>query len=178
MRQVAPGDVLVVRTPAGGFWARVASVLIRLGAGLELKPNQVDHVAIVHHVDADGVTWVVEGRPGGVGWAVASEYDNPYLVTNADESKTDAQRQRICELARGLLGVAYDWTAIAVDGLEALHLTHLWGDDSWGPKPPAHVVCSTLADYAYTEVGLKHPGNGRRTTPADWAALFITYGWR
>lgn len=174
---VAPGDVVVVRTPSLSWWDRWASFLIRFGAALRDEPNLCNHVAIVHHADpVTGDVWLIEARPGGVGWATLASYDNKYLVSNWAEMKTDEQRQAVCDAAVGMLGVRYDWNAILGDAEEALHLAALWRGWSSGGAP-AHVVCSSLADWLYGKVGLAHPGNGRLTTPGDWYELFLTKGW-
>lgn len=175
--KLQPGDVVAVRSTSRNFWQRLFARLIRFGAALEDKANLVNHIVIVHHRDAAGVLWGIEGRPGGVGWVDLAEYDNKYLASNTAEPKSANQREDICGYAMGLLGVAYDWLAIGVDATTAAHLTELWGDREWGDRPPAHVVCSSLADYVYDRVGLAHPGNGRYTTPADWYELFLTNGW-
>jgi hypothetical protein len=179
-----PGDVIVVRTPDHGFWDRLTSRLIRLGAGIEDKPDMENHVAIVHHTDASGTKWVIEARPGGVGWADIREYDNPYTISNAAQEKADSQRAAICAAAEGMLKVSYDWGAIIHDGLRILHLVSLWADKSWdNGKPPAHVVCSSLASYIYEECGLAYPElkggvkSIRFTMPADWAEWIIKQGW-
>lgn len=186
-RDLLPGDVVVVRTPDHNFWDRVAAALIRFGAALEGRANLDNHVAIVHHRDDAGILWGIEGRPGGVGWVDLSTYDNRYLWSNAPEPKTDDQRHLICDTATAMLGVGYDWTAILDDGLEALRLEGLWRlhDEAWHLDPawytgasPAHVVCSSLADYLYGKAGLAHPGRERLTTPADWLELMLAKGWR
>lgn len=177
-RGLKPGDVIVVRTPDHGFWDKLASRLIRFGAGIEDKPDMENHVAIVHHTDAAGTTWVVEARPGGVGWADIQEYDNPYTISNAAQEKADSQRQQICDAAAAMLKVGYDWSAIIEDSLQALHMSELWHSHQWaGGKPPAHVVCSSLADYVYHKIGLASPGEGRFTLPGDWAKFIIEQGW-
>lgn len=177
MRPLAPGDVILVRTPQLNWFQRMIGRLIRLGAALEDKPNLVNHVAIVWGTDQMGVQWCIEAQAGGVSWGLTSAYDNQYMISNADESKDDEQRAAIVAAAVGMLGISYDWEAIGVDALEALHLSSLWRMRQWGDKPPAHVVCSSLADYVYAKVGLLHPGDGRLTTPADWYELFLAHGW-
>src|SRR6266567_4733272 len=94
-----PGDVLVVRTKARWGW------LIRLGAALSGKPNLQDHVAIVHHQDANGTLWCIAGSPGGVAWQDARHYlASPWTMTNAAQPKADAQRYAICDGAIAMIG--------------------------------------------------------------------------
>lgn len=168
---IAPGDLLVTRSQGtGGF-------LIRLGAALRDRPNMVNHVAIVHHTDANGVTWCIEGRPGGVGWRDASDYlRSPYTVTNASQHKSPAQRVRVANGAVALLGTPYDWEAIAQDAAGAFGLDHVW-QLRWGGTVPGHVVCSSLAAWLYADANLGHPSGDREVTPADWLALWIERDW-
>lgn len=167
-----PGDVLVCRTNDTG------GELIRLGAALKDKPNLDNHVALVHHRDPAGNLWVLEARPGGVGWEVASKYDNPYLLTNVEQPKTDTQRRQVCALAVGMLRVGYDWAAIGMDAAQALHLDGLWRVKDFGDEPPAHVVCSSLVWWLYRQAGLAVPPvPGRTVTPADFADWILRRGW-
>lgn len=174
---LGPGDVLVVRTPDRRCWDRAASYLIRLGAALRDRPNLDNHVAVYHHTDAAGTPWGIEGRPGGVGWVDLRQYDNPWLLTNAAQPKTDAQRHLVCQAAVGLLGVGYDWAAIGMDTADALGLDHLWRvAEDWGAKPPGHVVCSSLAAWAYQHADLdRPPGRMMTTTPGDWSEFILTH---
>lgn len=172
-----PGDIIVVRTPDKGFWTKLADRLIRFGAALKDQSDLENHVVVYHHCDSNGTMWGIEGRPGGVGWVDVSRYANPYALSNAVQPKTPEQRALICKASEGLLGVEYDWTAIGLDTLQSLSLINLWKNRGWGDKPPAHVVCSSLADYIYRKVGLDSPGLGRFTTPAGWAEFIINQGW-
>jgi hypothetical protein len=170
---LAPGDVMVVRT--GGGWA---ARLIRFSAALEDKPNLDNHVAVVHHTDAAGTPWAIEGRPGGVGWVDARRYDNPYLLTNTGQPKTTEQRERVCALTVGLLGTPYDWSGIVADAMAAVGAPLLWRTRAFGSAPPAHVVCSSLAAWAYRQAGLAEPGVATRAvTPADWADFILGREW-
>lgn len=167
-----PGDILCTRN-ATGFAAR----MIRLGAALRDRPNTVNHVVIAHHVDAAGTLWGIEGRPGGVGWVDCRHYlKGAYTLDNREQPKTDAQRQAVCHAANGLLGTPYDWVGIAADGMDAIHAPDLWAQD-WPKCPPAHVVCSSLADWVYEHVGLASPQPDRTCTPGDWAAFIAEKGW-
>src|SRR5690242_20152365 len=66
---VLPGDILAVNTGM-----HFGSRMIRFGAAVrelvtgKAEPDFVNHIAFVHHIDAHGVPWGLEGRPGGVGW--------------------------------------------------------------------------------------------------------------
>lgn len=165
------GDVLVVR---GTDWA---SRLIRLGAALMDEPNLDNHVAVVHHRDANGVWWVVEGRPGGVGWADAHNYlASKYTTNNVGQAKTEAQREQIATVAQGMLGTPYDWSGIVADAMKAVGVQDIWCQDWKGQGPPGHVVCSSLAAWIYQQTGLSFPTihDTRMTTPADWEAFILT----
>jgi hypothetical protein len=168
------GDVLCVR---GTDWA---ARLIRLGAALLDEPNLDNHVAIVHHQDASGTWWAVEGRPGGVGWADAANYlKSPWTVNNGAQAKTDAQRTQVAHVAEGVLGAPYDWTGIVADAMEAIHAPDFWAQNWEGQGPPAHFVCSSLAAWVYENVGLARPTfhEPRLTTPADWDQFIVTGGY-
>lgn len=164
-----PGDVLATRTP--GAWP---DTMIRLGSALLDKPNLSNHVAVVHHWDASGTLWVIEGRPGGVGWRNASDYlSSRWTLSNVAQPKTDAQRKVITDGAVAILGMPYDWAAIIGDGLDDLHL--------WSPvhgQVQGHAVCSAVAALLYDKAALARPaGDERRIQPADWAEFVVTQGW-
>lgn len=169
------GDVLCTRNPKG--WP---ARLIRLGAALLDRPNTVNHVIVVHHRDKAGTWWGVEGRPGGVGWVdLTHALKGRYTLDNRLQPKTAVQRAAIADAAKGLLGTPYDWAGIALDGMEAIGADALWASTLDG-EAPAHVVCSTLADWAYDYVGLPSPGArfDRTVTPGDWAAFITEEAWR
>ena len=139
-----PGDVLVTRSNS------VFGALIRLGAALKDQPNLSNHVAVIHHTDKTGTVWVIEGRPGGVGWRDARDYlASRWTITNADQPKTAAQRSLVAQAVHAALGTPYDWAGIERDAAEALRLPDLWAE-KWDGKVPAHVVCSSLAAWART----------------------------
>ena len=171
--EVLPGDVLAVRS--GGL----AAIAIRLGAALRGAPNLDNHIAIMHHTDASGVPWCLEGKPGGAGWRDARAYlDSRWTLTNAAQPKTQAQRTGVCKLAESMLGTAYDWEAIADDTAQAFGLPGIWKPGTKGVVP-GHVVCSSLAAYAYDRNGLKAPAPGdyRHVTPGNWDEFILTRAW-
>jgi hypothetical protein len=169
-----PGDVLAVHTPNDitGWW-------IRFGAALDGKPDVSNHIAVVHHTDAHGTLWVIEGRPNGVGWRSSNDYlHSKMLLTNAAQPKTELQRTKICSYMVLLLGTPYDWEAIVADAANDLHFD--WSPSpAWkGGKVPAQVVCSSLACYAYDKAGLaRPPGNPRTDQPADWDQFILNRAW-
>jgi hypothetical protein len=135
---------------------------------------------IVHHQDARGTWWGIEGRPGGVGEVDLARYEGArYLNTNADQPRTDAERAAIAKLAFGLLGTGYDWVGgITADLDTALHMPDLaelldkaWGWPSRPGQRPGHVVCSSAASWIYTALRLPCPKGGELTWPADWWAF-------
>lgn len=169
---VHPGDVLLVRSPG---WA---AKLIRVGAALRGEPELDNHVAVVHHTDEHGILWVLEGRPGGVGWRQASDYlASPYTVSNAAQPKTADQRKTICAGALAMIGTPYDWAGIAADAAAAVDLSALFHPAWDGGKVPGHVVCSSLAAWLYQKAGLAGP-EGREVTPADWLAFILSHGYQ
>lgn len=171
---IGVGDLLLTR---GGGWA---GRLIRLGAAFLDEPNLDNHVAIVHHQDAAGVWWVIEGRPGGVGWADARAYlASSWTTDNIGQPKTDSQRAEIAQVALGMLGTPYDWAGIVADAMDAIGAPELWSRDWAGQGPPAHVVCSSLACWVYGKTGLDHPTGHepRLTTPADWDAFIVEHDY-
>lgn len=174
MTPVDVGDVICTRNRTSR-WA----YFIRLGAALADKPSTVNHVIVCHHRDAAGTWWGVEGRPGGVGWVdMRRALKGPYTITNTAQPKTPDQRHTIAKVTEGMLGTPYDWAGIVGDAMDAIHAQNLWAS-AWGPKnlAPAHVVCSSLAAWAYQHVGIPAPAKYRDTTPGDWAAWIIEKGW-
>ena len=67
--------------------------------------------------------------------------------------------------------------------MKAIRADRLWKAKGYGAdEVPAQVVCSSLADYVYSKVGLASPdmvdGDGVRfTTPADWDLFIDTEAW-
>lgn len=171
------GDVICTRTPKG--WP---GYLIRLGAALRDRPSTVNHVIVVWKRDDAGTLWGIQGQPGGVNQVdVRLALKAPYTITNAAQPKTEVQRYVIASEAEAFLGKEYDWTGIALDAMDAIGAHNLWRS-KWGKDgvPPAHVVCSSMADWLYDHVGLASPGGrfDRRVTPGDWAAWIMEEGWR
>jgi hypothetical protein len=168
-----PGDVLAVRTSG------IAGFLIRLGALIEREPDLDNHIAVVHHTDAAGITWCIEGRPGGVGWADAATYlSSRWTVTNALQPKIPAQRDLVCSAMMAAIGTPYDWDAIANDAAQMLHLPELFAE-RWDGQVPGHVVCSSLAAWGYMKGGLAYPEihDMPRTLPADWEDFDVNRLW-
>jgi hypothetical protein len=171
----APGDILAVRTPdLAGRFIRFGAAVKELITG-NAEPNLDNHIAVVHHIDKAGTTWVLEGKPGGVGWRDATSYlASPWTVTNAAQPKSVVQRARVCKTAEAMIGTPYDWQAIAADAGEAFGLKDIWAQTAAGGVP-GHIVCSSLAAYAYDLAALlaPSPADFAHVTPADWVA-FIT----
>jgi len=180
-----PGDVLVVRMRRGGWLARLGAWAISLGARMEGRPGTWQHVVIVSHRDTRGTLWGIQGQPGVVGWV--SLDDTGWLtdfdtLSNLVQPKTADQRYAITLAAQALIGkVDYDWAAIVGDSAQAVAavaglkwVEGLWHAKTWGDEVPAHVVCSSLASWAYGRAGLDGPRAGRWCTPGDWAAWIIS----
>ena len=119
------------------------------------------------------------GRPGGVGWRDTRDYLTSSLtLTNSAQPKTQAQRDAVCDTMTALITTGYDWAAIAADTEHAFGLSTAWLPDFRTGQVPGHVVCSSLAAYAYSKNGLTHPpGKDRQITPADWDTFILTQAW-
>jgi hypothetical protein len=169
---LAPGDLLLTRSKTG-----VAGRVIRLGACIRDLPGLHNHVAVYTH-DTDGVPWGLEGKPGGVGWVDLRRYlADPWTVNNAGQPKAEGQRATIVAAVRAMLGAQYDWSAIAADAAMAIGMPDLLKS---GPVIPGHVVCSSLAAWAYRQAELDAPApppEWRTVTPAAWEVLIIEKGW-
>lgn len=169
---IGVGDVLAVHT--GGWGAR----LINMGAALRGLPAIDNHAVVVHHKDADGQWWGLEGKPGGVGWTTLQRYlDSPYTVNNVGQPKTEQQRFDIAVAAEAMLKTPYDWSAIAADGMAAIGAPDLFAENWQGQGPPGHVVCSSYGAWLYRHVGLDCPAGDRTVTPADWTAFDLEHGY-
>ena len=171
------GDVMVVRNDYPGSW------FVRMGARLAGKSAIVDHVIIVHHRDQSGTLWGIQGQPGGVGWTQLDRYrGNEFANANVEQPKNEYQRNRIARLAEGMLQTPYDWEGIILDGMVAIGAQVLWKFKEWGDGlVPAHVVCSSFADYIYEVVQLANPGGDkytRGTSPGDWDTFIIKKAWQ
>jgi hypothetical protein len=178
--QAAPGVILAVWTSSGE-----GSKLIRVGEALMGRPAVANHVAVVTHQDTLQRWMGIEGKPGGVGpvdvthWLTDSRTRGNYaqVAHMQQDPGWDTQCQTFLASCAKSLGIQYDWTGIAEDTCNALHLTdmkeaidHLWRWPSEGNTLPGHVVCSSLAAALYKQMGWAHPGIGveRDVTPADW----------
>lgn len=171
-----PGDVLVVRTGGLAAWE------IRFGSMLMSKDDLENHVAVVHHMDAAGTVWGIEGRPGGVGWVDCSSYLNSlFTLTNVKQNKTADQRAKVCATMEKILGTGYDWRAIEEDGIDDLHIPDPW-QERWGPGQvvPGHVVCSSAAVVGYSHAMLGYPYDldPAHIQPADWADFIILHHYQ
>jgi hypothetical protein len=161
--------VIVLRTK---FWyAKIIEI-----ADILRGKTPANHVAVFTHVDAAGTPWCVQGEPGGVGWQQAGDYLSDYrTLTNAGQTKTQDQRDTIRSAVVKLAGlrVPYDWAAIAEDALDEIfpRMQSLWHKGATGVVP-GHVVCSSLAAWAYGAARLSSPadsGDWRWVMPSDWA---------
>ena len=174
-RPIGPGDVLAVR--GAGLSAR----LIRFGAALLDRPNTVNHVAIVSHLDSNHRWQAIEARPGGVGWRDATHYlASPWTVSNADQPKSLEQLNAIVDAAKAMLGTPYDWAGIGLDAMHAIHAPEMYEHATIiGAPSPHHVVCSSLAAWVYEQVGLAGPAGAswRTVTPGDWARYITLKLW-
>jgi cell wall-associated NlpC family hydrolase len=177
MVPLATGDILCTRSNA--WYAR----MIRFGAAVLGRPNTVNHVAIYMGPGSDGRDRVIEARPGGVGWRDAKSYlEDHWTIDNREQPKDLVQREAIAQAATALLGTPYDWVGIGQSVMAAIRAPDLYRGKAWDEiGSPDHVVCSALADWVYSDVGLANPnkvGPDKTTTPGDWAEFIITKAWQ
>ena len=118
------------------------------------------------------MVYIREAHPTD-GWKMES---NEKVGVSTKQPTSYPERVKVCEQMVSLLETGYDWDAIAADAADDLGFD--WSP-SWGKgQVPGHVVCSSLACYAYDEAGLKRPpGNARTDQPADWDEWIISRGW-
>lgn len=170
-----PGDIIAVRT---GGWA---GNLIRFGQALLNKPNLDNHIAVAHHPDASGkFWWLLEGRPGGVGWADSRKYNTALMVNNcAQPGREIPQRTRVADAAKAMLGTKYDWAAIADDTLRSFRMPELWAQSWKAGVAPAQVVCSSYALYLYGVVSWDRPliTDAKDCEPGDWTSWSLEKGF-
>jgi hypothetical protein len=172
-----PGDILLTR---GNAWT---SRLIRFGAALLDRPNTYNHVIVMHHYDGLGVPWGLEARAEGVGWIdLTKTLRSRWLLTNADQPKTPADREFIAKTVEAVIGTPYDWGAIAAEAFEALRIDKLWRAKEFPEDGhlPYGTICSALGDWAYERRGLANPGGTaktRLTTPSDWQTFHTLRCW-
>lgn len=168
MSTVRTGDVIVVRSVGPLAW------LIRLGAWIQRKPHNQDHVAIV--IDDAGT--VVEASPFGVQLGHVADYEAKWTISNASQPKSDSQRAEIAALAKSFLRYGYDFEAIAADASNVFDLHDPWVSD-WTPDRVPHTfVCSSLAAFVYGRVGLGCPVGGRFVEPCDWTAWILEHHYQ
>lgn len=183
---LAPGDVIVLRTPDGaGWWIRRRALMLKYPwqpwRWLSDKSTLVNHVAIFTHVDAEGFPRGLEGRPSGFGWVNLAKYlADAGTISNSHQPKTEHQRATIVRLATEAVGTPYDWAAILAMGAAAAGIP--WRLSEWPEGGvPSHVVCSSSADFYYEAVGLANPGGygkTRGTDPQDWAEWITRRAWQ
>ena len=169
MTDIGIGDVLAVKSDG------IGSLLTRLGAALEDKPNVSNHIAVVHHKDSQGRWWVIQGQPGGVGYAQAGVLlSSSHTLNNAGQpGRTDADRAALAKMAEAMLGTPYDWQTIANEAIRAFapRAKSIWNQDWKGTGlAPGHVICSSFAAWLYKSIGWHYPTqcDVRDIEPADW----------
>lgn len=180
LADLKPGDVLVSATPdKGGWW-------IRLRSKLQGRNSTHNHVAVFTHLDSAGRPRGLEGRPGGFGWADLTRYlTHPDTITNAwQPGRTDQDRAALVERLTRMVGVPYDWQAIAYFAAEILDrrvLRLIEQRREWPEgRPPSQFVCSSVIDWAYEDRGWDNPGGlkcTRWTDPAAWTDHIQEHGW-
>jgi hypothetical protein len=169
-----PADVMVIK---GNHW--FSHVIEFMEGQIHLPPYS--HVAIVSHTDAADNTWCIEARPGGIGWAMASQYLHmPGTLVNLGQPISGITREAIVLEAKKMLGTPYDWTGIAQDAERDLGLDVLWAENWQGTRlPPAHVVCSSFVAWLYDHFSAPapHPTDAAHVEPGDWAQFIEGALW-
>lgn len=177
------GDVLCIadNTKAGWF-VRFRDKLPWMRSGVELSPGTFSHVAMVTHIDMQGVLWGLEGKPSRVEFVNLAKYlAMGTTISNRKQPKTDEQRRAVVKCMLELYAVKYDWAAIVSLGAATFGHPLMWMAQEWDElKPPKSVVCSSSLDAAYERSGLANPGGGvntRLTTPDHWGDFILRNGW-
>jgi hypothetical protein len=174
---VQPGDTILTR---GSSWT---SEWIRRGAALLDKPNIHNHAIFVYRRDELNVLWGIAAEADGVKQVdLTGTLRSRWLLSNADQPKTPAQREQLCAVMAAAVGTKYDWGAIVHDGLEALRIDHFWRRAEFPEdgRLPYGTVCSALVDWGHERVGLANPGGNtvtRYTSPGDWDQFILTRAW-
>jgi hypothetical protein len=171
-----PGDVVIVEM---GIWIIRALIWIQALLTGKAKYRQSGHVIVVTHRDEQSRLWGIEGRPGGIGWANLDKRNGKWGLANVDQPKDAAQRSKIVETMKDLLGTKYDYGAYVQIALNTVGINTNWTDFR-GNDVPSHFICSAIADYVYEDVGLANPGGmtiTRLTTPAEWAQFMDKREW-
>jgi hypothetical protein len=172
---VGPGTVLAVWTSSS--WT---SNFIRAGYALRGKMPVANHVIVVTHRDKFG-RWIgIQGQPGGVGLVDVTPFlKDSRTRGNIDQPRpggTAAMDSFLASCAKSI-GVRYDWTGIAEDGVNDLsvhdlsqYVNTVWEDQLKHGRLPGEVVCSSLGAALYSLSGWDHPdlGDERRCQPGDW----------
>lgn len=171
--EVGPGDVLAVLGSDDVF-----SKGIRFFEDIDAaKLIPVDHCLIVTKQDQVGRWLAIQGDSNGVGITdVARFLDQPQANVNHLQPRDPTKVPEFLANCAAAMGLAYDWVGIAIDALDDLRLypladaiDHLWRWPTSQVTLPGHVVCSSLAAWAYKAVGWAHPaGDERRVQPSDW----------
>ncbi len=172
------GLLVAVRTE--GSWE---SELIRVGEELLGQPGLDNHIAMLHHKDAKGTWWALEGRPGGVGWRDATQYlAADSTVSNQRQPMSDDSALAAAGWMDRLINAQYDWAAITEDGFRDLHLPVL--PDPWGMRDvngvlKGDVVCSSSAVFAYAQSKLAVPAyaDADHIEPSDWVKFWLDNKW-
>lgn len=172
-----PGDVVIVEM---GIW--IIRWLIWLHAAItgRLPYSKGGHIIVVSHRDDEGRLWGIEGRPGGIGWTLLDDRADSWGLSNAEQPKTDEDRQFIVNTMQQLLGTRYDYEAYLAIALTTLGITHRWTDFN-GEDIPVSFICSAVADWVYEECGLPSPGGMTETrfvTPPMWMSFVIKKEWQ
>jgi uncharacterized protein YycO len=96
---------------------------------------------------------LIEAMPGGAQIVSLNEYDDRDVLYVRPAGLTDADRKRVCEVARKFEGVEYSFVDYAAIAAHRLHLPIPGLRDFVADT--GHMICSQLVDRAYAQAGIK-----------------------
>jgi uncharacterized protein YycO len=138
-----PGDIGLTSI------AGIVGQLIRLGQWL--NGDGFSHYEHAFIVLEDGM--LMEAMPGGAQIVSQDEYDDVDVLYVSPAGLTEADRQRICNIARSFIDTPYSFVDYLAIAAHRLHLP-LPGLREFVASTD-HQICSQLVDRAYALAGIK-----------------------
>ena len=171
------GDFAVVS--AGGIPGR----LVRLAEQANGSGPYADYQHAFIYIGGDGQ--IIQAEPGGADYAQLTPHARtmwsagkiaiglPGTIGRLELSAE--QRDKICDAARGYVGVPYSFLDYVALILHRLHIPAPWLKRYIAST--RHMICSQLVDQCYLDAGIHLFDDGRwpgYVTPADLAKLLDT----